>query len=128
MRIKRTRRREVTVPVVSMADIAFLLLIFFMLTSTFMKDRGMQVLPEAQSAEPLPRKQINVSVTKDRHIFVDNVEVSLDRLPGILKQKLSETSLKEVTIRGDEEVTLGVIVKIMDIVNQSGGNIGIATR
>lgn len=128
MGIKRTKRREVTVPVVSMADIAFLLIIFFMLTSTFMKDRGMQVLPEAQSAEPLPRKQINVSVTKDRRIFVDNVEVALDKLPAVLQQKLSQTSLKEVTIRGDEEVTLGVIVRIMDIVNQSGGNIGIATR
>lgn len=128
MRIKRHRRTDPAVPMVSMADIAFLLIIFFILTSTFMKDRGLQVLPEAQSSEPLPAKQINVAVTKDQQVFVDSVEVQLDHLPGVLQQKLSATSLKEVTIRGDEQVTLGVVVKIMDIVNQSGGNIGIATQ
>ena len=128
MRIKRRRRTEPTVPMAAMADIAFLLIIFFILASTFRKDRGMVVEPEADSAQPLPSKLINVTVSKANEIFVDNQPVQLEALPGVLTQRLSETSLKEVTIRGDEQVTLGLVVKIMDVINQTGGNIGIATQ
>jgi len=128
MHFKRHSRRDSSIPVVSMSDIAFLLIIFFLLTSTFMKDRGLQVLPEAQSSEPLPAVQINVSVTKDQQEFEDNAEVALDDLQDMLTQKLSKTSVKEVTIRGDKELPYGVAVRIIDLINQAGGNIGIATQ
>ena len=63
-RESRSRLRpEVSIPIVSMADIAFLLIIFFMLTSTLIRETGVDVdVPKAEEVEPLPETDVAVEV------------------------------------------------------------------
>jgi len=128
MRSKRTRRVDPAVPMVAMADIAFLLIIFFMLTTTFMQDKGMAVLPKARSAKPLPERQVSIVITEKSEIFLNDQPVSLESLPAVLERALAETALQEVVIRGDYRVALGTVVKVMDIVRETGASIAIAAQ
>lgn len=127
MRLQTRLETQPVIPMVGMADIAFLLIVFFMLTSTFSKDTGLDIsLPSAATIESLPRREISVWVTQQGEVLLDRVPVPPEELPIRLAAALQQTSLKAVTIRGDQEVNYGVIVDIMDVSKQLGASITLA--
>ncbi|MFQ6132325.1 MAG: ExbD/TolR family protein [Armatimonadota bacterium] len=129
MKLKTGLQSEMIVPMASMADIALLLIIFFMLTSTFATDTGLDVtLPKAETSQVLPRKEISVVVKRSGAIFVNKEPVEPGRLREVLKQELAKTSLQGVTIRGDEGVPYGTIVMVMDDAQQLGAAIVLAAE
>jgi biopolymer transport protein ExbD len=127
MRFETRLDTQPVIPMVGMADIAFLLIVFFMLTSTFSKDTGLDIsLPSAATIDALPRREISIWVTNEGQVLVDRVPVPPEQVPVYLAAQLQQTSLKAVTIRGDERVNYGVIVDIMDVSKQLGASITLA--
>lgn len=131
MRLRRHRRRQARIPVVSMADVAFLLIIFFICTTSFGRESGLHLkLPGAQAPDllHLPPK-VHISIDKSKQIIVDQQIVPLPRLTSLLYQKLSRMPNKTVIIRADESVDWGTVVKVMDISKtleeQTGWRIGL---
>jgi len=129
MKIRSRLSTENTIPMAAMADIAFLLIVFFMLTSTFAKDTGLDIsLPKAQTSQSLPKRDISIWITRSGEVHIGKTIVPADRLQIIaaLREALSDTSVKSVTIRGDEGVSYGSVVRVMDIAKQNGATITLA--
>lgn len=127
MRLRSRLKIENTIPLASMADVAFLLIIFFMLTSTFAKDIGLDVsLPKAKTADILPKREVNIWITNKGAFYVDRTPVASAKLAEAIETALEKTSLKAATIRGDEGVPYGTIVHVMDIVKLCGAGITLA--
>ena len=127
MKFKSRLETQPFIPTASMADITMLLITFFLMTTTFSKDTGLNItLPAAATIETLPRREITIWVTQKGEVLVDRVPVAPKDLPAHLAQALQGTSLKAITIRGDEKVNYGVIVDIMDIAKQLGASITLA--
>lgn len=113
----------------TMADVAFLLIIFFMLTSTFARDTGLNVvLPKALSSEKLPKREVTIWVTHAGQIKVNDVWVRPEDLMAVLSRELGGARVKAVTIRGDERVPYGTIVTVMDTAKLLGADITLAAE
>lgn len=104
-----------------MIDIVFLLLIFFLLTTNFITQEGINVnLPQAKSASPQTQEEITIYITREGCVFLKNEEVNEAQLYKLLKSLIGDDSGKYVTIKADNQVVLNAVVKVMDIVKSSG--------
>ena len=101
---KRERRYyQLQAPLTSLIDIVFLLLIYFLLTTNFMVDEGIQVkLPQATAVSPQTEKEITIIVDKTGRVFFENQEVPLHMLFTRIKGRLGEQKNKPVIIRADK--------------------------
>ena len=127
---KRRDPIKVQVPLTSLIDIIFLLLIYFLLTTNFMVDEGIKIkLPQARAAAPQTEEVITVYVDQQGRAFLGTEEVSIARLFDRLKEKIGSQENKLVVIRADRAVILNKAVKVMDIAKAAGaGRLCLATE
>lgn len=117
------------VPMATMADVAFLLIIFFMLTSTFAKDTGLDItLPRAITSQALPKRDVTIWVNRLGQLRVNQSWIRPDDLPDMLKREFAQAGARGVTIRGDEGVPYGTIVFVMDTAKLLGADITLAAE
>lgn len=115
------KRMHFHLNITPMIDIVLLLLIFFMLTSSFINQGAIRIdLPESSHADEKAEEDIVISIDSDQRIFLGTDSVSLDELPVRLKEKIDRTTRKNVVIRGDRNIDFGTAVKIMDITRGTG--------
>lgn len=120
----------VGIDLTAMVDVVFLLIIFFMVSTTFISlETGLPVdLPQAQTAEATPSDLPTVTVTPDERVFVGGTQIQPDALASILQQLIADTGQTTVVLRADATVPHGFVVQIMDVIKQSGAQrIAIAT-
>ncbi|MFC2091902.1 ExbD/TolR family protein [Elusimicrobiota bacterium] len=104
-----------------MADIVFLLLIFFMLTSSFVLEPGIDIdLPRAVTAEDQIRQKHILTITRDGTLMLDEDIVSYSTLERVLQDTFSGESSKLLIVRADKNVSHGYVVKALDISRQAG--------
>ncbi len=127
---QRRKHAQVQVPLTSLIDIVFLLLIYFLLTTNFMVDEGIKIkLPQARAAAPQTEEVITVYVDQQGRAFLGTEEVSLGRLFDRLKEMIRNQKNKLVVVRADRAVILNKAVKIMDIAKAAGaGRLCLATE
>ncbi|RPH48955.1 MAG: biopolymer transporter ExbD [Desulfobacteraceae bacterium] len=112
---------SIQMPLTSLIDIVFLLLIYFLLTTNFMVDEGISIkLPQAKASAPQTRKEITVYVDKDGQPYLDNQPVPLDLLFTRLKDMIGGQKEKLVVVKSDRNVVLNRAVKVMDIAKAAG--------
>ncbi len=96
------------------ADIVFLLLIFFMLSSTFVVEPGIKLrLPKSKTAEIEPDDKILISISQTGEIFINNQKTPIDAVEEEIKLLLAEKQ-KTVVVRADKAVNYGVVVEVLD--------------
>lgn len=121
MKIMRHRRIDVNAGITPLIDIVFLLLIFFVLSYHVAINPGIKLtLPETASAQDHQEDNIIVFITKDKNIYVNEESVHFDDLFKKLETVITSVEEKTVIIKADEEIDLGLAVKIMDITKQAG--------
>ena len=125
MEILEKKKKRVAINVTSLIDVLFLLLIFFMVSSTFKEQPGMKLeLPEAQSAEIAEIKEMVLQIHQVDgdmiKLTLNSETVSLKNLPEKLQTMLSQTADSSLTLKADKTVTHGVVVEVMDIAKQTG--------
>ena len=127
---KPRERIKVQVPLTSLIDIVFLLLIYFLLTTNFMVEEGIKIkLPQARAAAPQTEEVITVYVDKQGRAFLGTEEVSFDKLFDRLREMIGGQENKLVVIRADRGVILNKVVKVMDVAKASGaGRLCLATE
>jgi len=130
MNIQMHHNRLSTFSPVSLADVILLLLIFFLLTSTYVLEPGIRVkLPRAYTSDVVSSKDIQVTITTEGRLFLNDREVTLQDFSTELEKLLVESKEKIVIIRADKSVTVDKLVQIMDIGRGVGGEkFLIATR
>ncbi|KPJ54437.1 hypothetical protein AMJ39_00480 [candidate division TA06 bacterium DG_24] len=116
MRLPPRRGVRATIPTASMADIAFLLIIFFMVSTVFRTEQGLKVfLPVAEATERLPRRNIvHLWIAADGQISVDDYTVNPSQVRGIVALKLTENPNLIVSLVADRRTRYRVVSEVMD--------------
>jgi len=112
----------------SMTDIVFLLLIFFMLTSTLVTVNALDILLPKAQGKTENNKSVAVSITKKLEFYVDRKKVSENELEQNLKSLLSSDENPTIVLRAEEGVPIEKAVRIMDIANRNKFKIILAVR
>ena len=142
MGIKKKSRVAITIDLSPMVDIAFLLLIFYMATTTFKPPEAQAVdLPDSHSQIELPDKNIiNITVTKHDSIFVDYVENRMINIDGqdvqttarivrrtdeyLVSNEINRARAKNlkalIVLKADEKASFGVMKKVMTSMQENG--------
>jgi len=112
----------------SMTDIVFLLLIFFMITSTLVTTSAIDILLPKASGKTENRKSVSVSITKNLNFYIDNKKVNESRLEQDLLSLLAKKESPTIVLRAEEGVPIEKAVKIMDIANRNRYKVILAVR
>ena len=122
MSFQRKQSDEPRIDLTPMVDVVFLLLIFFMISTTFVESPGISIkLPEAssQTVEREP-KEIKIYLSKEGDIYHLDQKISLDDFRGLLAEHQSEAELTTVLLLADQESRHGKVVTLMDLARDAG--------
>ena len=115
------KSRALIINVTSLIDVMFLLLIFFMVSSTFKNQPAINlVLPRSATAEETVVTPTVLYLTSDGRVFLNDRLMSETDLGGMLRQLQGATGEDRVVIRADENAPHGAVVELIDLVKQSG--------
>ena len=121
MNLKTENKLLTTFNFSSLTDIVLLLLIFFLLSSTFIVQPGIKVrLPNSETTEVTSEKNITISITREGTYYLNEERVTLSTLPALLQQKFAFGTEQVVIIKADRDVTLQSAVDVMDISKSVG--------
>lgn len=127
---RRKSQEEAQVDMTSMLDIVFIMLIFFIVTSSFVKESGVEVnRPQASNSVSQKDASIFIAVTAQNEIYIDKRVVDKERVQATLEHLITEQPNASVVIQADEFAFNGTVVSVMDSAKGAGiSNIALATE
>jgi biopolymer transport protein ExbD len=131
MRKRRDRSvEESEVNLTPMLDVVFIMLIFFIVTASFVKESGIDVnRPDAATAEKKERGNILVAISQNNQIWVDKRQVDPRALRANIERLHAENPQGAVVIQADRESKNGLLVQVMDAARLAGVyNVSIAAE
>ena len=114
-------RRAVEIPTASMADIAFLLIVFFMLTAVFTSTQGLRFQFPKDDPSQLnvqPEEAIHIKIASEGQFQVDRVAMTINEMGGYVQSKMSQNPEKPVIIQTGPEVPYYVMIDVFDLLKQ----------
>ncbi len=114
----------------SMTDIVFLLLIFFMLTSSFVTPSALPVSLPSSKTSPITLQKVVLTITKDVRYFVDEQETTKDNLKSTLQSRLSseDTDKNVIVIHADKELKYNDVMEVAGIAAELKAKVSLATK
>lgn len=112
----------------SMTDIVFLLLIFFMLTSTLVSPNALKLLLPNSKARTLEKQTLSVSITPEIDYYVGDKQVAIENLEQELKLELTGQEEPAIVLHADKTVDIEYAVKVMDIAYRNKYKVVLATN
>jgi biopolymer transport protein ExbD len=112
----------------SMTDIVFLLLIFFMLTSTLVSPNALKLLLPNSKARTLEKQTLSVSITPEIQFYIEDRQIPLENLEQELKLELAGQQEPAIVLHADKTVAIEHAVQIMDIAYRNKYKIVLATN
>ena len=115
-------RRTPTIIVVALIDILVVLLIFFMVSTTFIRQPAVQIsLPKSKSGKEVKREQgLVLTIAPDRRMFLNLQPVELGQLTDRLRAAKAQDPNVVLELRADQKTTLDVVISVVDAANQAG--------
>ncbi len=122
MQFRRKRRPETAPDITPLIDVVFLLLIFFMLSTTFIVQPRMKIdLPEASAeGQKKEKEEIKVSISRDGDLYLGDRETDLDELRKAFAEAAARSRESIVIINADERAFHGRVVEVMDSAKEAG--------
>lgn len=121
--LERRRKADTNLNIAPLIDIVFLLLIFFVLSSHFVSNKGIKVkLPQAVHSQTQKNEQVTVYINNEGDIILNDAQVGIDQLRVLVKSELNKANSKTLVIKADEDVSLGLAVKVMDIAKEANAD------
>jgi biopolymer transport protein ExbD len=117
MAIKMRNTRSLQFNMASMSDLVFLLLIFFMLTSTLVAPNAIKLLLPSSDSRTMAKQTVTVYLNEDFQMFLEETPVDTDQLHSGLLQYLVNEEEGSVVLRADQSVPVQYIVNVIDVVN-----------
>jgi biopolymer transport protein ExbD len=112
----------------SMNDIMFFLMLFFIIISTLLNPSMIRVsLPNSRSSQTIQKKEINLTMTKEKIYFVNNTRVPYEALEKELRNELTRTPDAFIMLRFDNTLPIQDLVDVLSLGNRVGSKMIIAT-
>ena len=124
MRLKRRLKSLATVELVPMIDVVCQLVVFFMVSSTFIVTPGISLtLPESSTAEPVVMGRLVVTIVSEDEIYLNKEAYSLENLESALgrfEERRERGELRTVIVEADRSVSYSLMVKTLDTLRRGG--------
>ena len=118
MAIEMRNKRDTNFSMASMSDLVFLLLIFFMLTSTLVAPNAIKLLLPNSSSKTMSKQTLTVYVNSARNIYVEEQRVDPANLENVIYSQIRGEDQASVVLRSDKTVPVQDIVTVIDAVNK----------
>ncbi len=131
MRRRRTREQEeADLDITPMLDVVFIMLIFFIVTASFVKEAGIDVnRPDASTAEVKEKGNILVAITDSNQVWIDRRQVDVRSVRANIERLRAENPEGSVVIQADKNSKNGLLVEVMDAARLAGVyNVSIAAE
>lgn len=125
----KQHKEETEINLTPMLDVVFIMLIFFIVTTSFVKESGIEVnRPSAQTSSQKSKANIIIAIRNDNEIWIDKRMVDVRAVRANIERLKASNSQNSIVIQSDKESKTGTLVKVMDQVRLAGiTNISIST-
>jgi biopolymer transport protein ExbD len=125
---RRISKKNIELNIAPLIDMIFILLIFFLVTTSFVKETGVDInRPVASSASSKNKANILIGITRDNRIFMDRREIDIRTVRANVERALAENPESAVIIVADEKSETGVVIRVMDSCKLAGAkNVALA--
>jgi biopolymer transport protein ExbD len=117
MAIQTRNKKSIAFSMASMSDLVFLLLIFFMLTSTLVSPNAIKLLLPSSSSRTMAKQTVTIYINDKFKYFVNENQVNLASLQDKIDNKIAGQVDASVVLRSDKSVPLQYVVNVIDAVN-----------
>jgi biopolymer transport protein ExbD len=118
---KHAIKDEPEINITPMLDIVFIMLIFFIVTTTFVRETGVTVdKPEALTAEPRPQGNILIGVDSDNQIWMNGSRIAMSDVRTQVQRSRAENPEGSVILISDKGARTGTLVEVMDQIQAAG--------
>ena len=133
MRKRHRQDEEAEINLTPMLDVTFIMLIFFIVTTSFVKEAGLDVSRPQKSEQPPPEpdkvKNILIAITQANQIFMDKREIDVRAVRANVERKAAESTKTNVIILAERGSHTGTLVEVMDQIKQAGvENVSVASQ
>ena len=127
---RRSRRRAPELNMAPLIDMVFILLIFFLVTTSFVKEAGIEVSrPTASTAAVQPKATVIIAIDSNNRIFMQRREIDLRAVRANVERALAENPEGAVVVVADRQSSTGVAIQVMDGCRLAGAkNVSLAAR
>lgn len=132
--MRRSRRQnadeETAIDMTPMLDIVFIMLIFFIVTTSFVKEAGVDInRPAASTGKKTDSKSLVVAITKDGVVYIDGNPVDVETVRPLVESLRAQDPESAVMVQADEASKTGSLIQVMDQIRAAGvTNISVATQ
>ncbi len=121
---------ETEINITPMLDIVFIMLIFFIVTTSFIKETGIDPnRPEAQTAEPDKRGNILIGISDTDQVWMNKRKIEIGQVRAMVESAVAEVPESSAVIIADKEASTGVLIDVMDQIRLGGvSNISVAAE
>lgn len=125
---RRANSKNLELNIAPLIDMVFILLIFFLVTTSFLKETGVDISrPTASTAVSKTKSTILIGITKDSTIHIDRREVDIRAVRANVERALAENPDGSIVIVADKESLTGLVINVMDSCKLAGAeNVSIA--
>ena len=125
---RKTRRKAAELNMAPLIDMVFILLIFFLVTTSFVKETGIEVnRPTAATASSQSKAAILIGINPDNRVFMDRREIDLRAVRANVERALAENPEGAVIVVADRASSTGVAIEVMDGCRMAGAlNVSLA--
>jgi len=121
MQLQNKPRRKAVINITSLIDVIFMLLLFFMITSTFLEQPGIKLeLPKAKTSADSEAQKYTLTVNKKGEMYLNRQAVTLAGLEAEIRKALSQMEDSALVLKADQEISHGLVVQIMDLAKRGG--------
>lgn len=123
VRSKRNLTSQAEIQMTPLIDMMFILLIFFVVTTSFISGTGLNIeRPQSSSSDVLPRENITIEIDANSRIYIENQRIGLLSVRSFLQRRLRMEPKLAVVLAADKTTSVDKIVSIMDEIRAAGIN------
>ncbi|QKF80999.1 ExbD/TolR family protein [Halarcobacter ebronensis] len=126
---QKINKEETEINLTPMLDVVFIMLIFFIVTTSFVKEAGIDVnRPSASTTEQKTEANILIAIKNSNEIWIDKRVVDLRAVRANIERLKATNTQNSIVIQADKEAKTGLLVKVMDQIRLAGiTNISVST-
>jgi biopolymer transport protein ExbD len=121
MRRHHQQDEDTGIDLTPMLDVVFIMLIFFIVTSSFIKEAGVEVQrPQAETASPQDKGNILIAITADGQVWMDKKVVDVRSVRAYVERMRVDQPDGAVVVQADQDARTGLVVQVMDQARLAG--------